>query len=147
MLFKLGSHFPRGKILFLLSCQGVNFNAQRCEFELGYFDINLGGNDINFLFQFARIFCHEFSAQRLIRKGHVHNTGGMSFRRRQIDEAPFAQEIDFFAALKRVLSDKGANLAFFHGDFFQSWDVNFDVEMTGIANDSAILHFNEVFFA
>src|ERR1700754_1829023 len=71
----------------------------------------------------------------------------MAFSAGEIDEAAFAEEVDLAAVLQRGLLPGVARGAFAGRQSLQRRDVDLDVEVARVRNDSAILHQFEVFAA
>ena len=73
----------------------------------------------------------------------------MPFRRREVHQPSFREEVDPLAAsFQHVLVNKGAHaLSHFGGDTPQPGNVNLHVEMPGVADDGPIVHQPEMLFA
>ncbi len=69
----------------------------------------------------------------------------MPFRGRQVNQPPFAQQVDFAPIAQCVLVHKRTHAARLAAQFFQSGDIDFHVEMAGISHQRPILHHREVF--
>src|SRR5271170_798496 len=69
----------------------------------------------------------------------------MAFGGGEVDEAAFAEEINFAAVFHDVFVHEGARGLFRAGELFQRGDINFHVEVSGITDYGAILHFLKVF--
>src|SRR6266478_9107897 len=84
------------------------------------------GDDVYLRLQSFVIRAEVFGGEGLVGETHVHYRGGMAFGGGEIDEAAFG-----LAA----------------GQFFECGDIDLDVEVAGVADDSAALHVFEVFAA
>ena len=69
----------------------------------------------------------------------------MAFGGGEIDEAAVAEEIKFAAVLDGEFVDEGTRALCERGDFFERGDVDFDVEVAGVAHDRTVLHMFEMF--
>src|SRR5579864_1816963 len=70
----------------------------------------------------------------------------MPFGGGQIDQSTFAQQVDLAAVAQRVLFDELARSALRRRHFLQRGNINLDIEVAGVGNDRAILHYFEVIF-
>ena len=71
----------------------------------------------------------------------------MTFRGGEIYEAAFAEQVNLAAAFQRVFIHERANFALAAGQFFERGDINFHVEVAGVADDGAGLHGFEMLVA
>jgi L-ascorbate metabolism protein UlaG (beta-lactamase superfamily) len=85
-----------------------------------------------------------FGGQGLVGKRHIHHGTGVTFGAGQVNQATFAEHVDAATAGQDVLVDGGAGLALFDGNRFDGVDVDFDVEVTAVGDDTTILHGGEV---
>ena len=70
----------------------------------------------------------------------------MAFGRGQINQAAFAQQVDFASVFQRVLFDEGARGALRRRHVLQRGDIDFDVEVSGVGNDRTVFHQREMIF-
>src|SRR5271156_651136 len=103
------------------------------------------GDGVNLRLQVFRVFHYVFGREGLIGEAHVHYYCGVAFGGGQVDEAAFAEEINLAAVFHGVFVHEGAGGLFGAGQLFQRGDINFDVEVAGITDDRAVVHFFEVF--
>ena len=68
----------------------------------------------------------------------------MPLCRRQVDQPSFSQEINFSSILQAVLFDKISYFSLFLGHLRQGWDVDLDIKMARIGNNSSIFHPREM---
>ena len=65
---------------------------------------------------------------------------GWPFGSRQVDQAAFAEQVNLAATLQRVFIYQRANFALAARQFFQRGNINFHVEVAGVANHRAVFH-------
>ncbi len=68
----------------------------------------------------------------------------MAFSGGQVDQAAFAEQVDFAAVGHGVLFDEGFQSAFGFGGGFKRRYIDLDVEMAGVGQDGAVLHDGEI---
>ena len=83
-------------------------------------------------------------AQGLDGEGHVHDLGRVAVARREVDEAPLGEDVDLPAVLQGVGHDVAAGGPGLDGHLRQAGDIDFAVEVAGVAADGAILHREEI---
>src|SRR5256885_3050293 len=71
----------------------------------------------------------------------------MAFGGGEVHQAPFSKEIDFATAFQNVFVNEGTDFPLSAGQFLQRGNIDFHVEVSGIANYRAILHKLEMFGA
>ena len=79
------------------SCSSVRSSIRifmRRQFQARDFLIDQSGHAIDLLLEIRRMPDHVFGAQGLVGEAHVHDTGRMAFRCRQVDEAALAEHIE-----------------------------------------------------
>jgi len=142
----LGSFGAGGEVGCLYGGEGVDFQSHAFEFEVGDFLFDGLWYVVDFGGEFSFLFDDELSDEGLGGEAHVHNGGGVSFGSGEVDESSFGEEEDAFVVFEGEFIDVIADLAAgFLGHFFQADQVEFDVEMSAVADDGAVFHFAEVF--
>ena len=91
----LGAHFPTGEIFLLLVGQLVNRRAHRFEFQRRYMLIKFARKGQHILAELLVVLDDILRGQRLVGKRHIHHHRRVSFCGGQIDQAPFAEHVDF----------------------------------------------------
>ncbi len=81
--------------------------------------VELLGNHVDLLLQRAVVLHQVLDRERLVGEAHVHHGRRMTFRRRQVDEAAFAQQVDLAAVAQRELLDE-SRVVRFDDDIFSS---------------------------
>src|SRR5436309_3101216 len=76
-----------------------------------------------------------FSGKRLVGETHVHYGSWMPLGHREIDETPFAKQINLAAIFQPVFVHKRTHFALATGHFLQRRDVDLHVAMAGVAHD------------
>ena len=72
-------------------------------------------------------------------------TRGVAVGGGQVDQAALAQEVDLAAVFQHVFVDEGAGwLCWTLASFSSAGEVEFDVEVAGVADHGAVLHLGEV---
>src|SRR5579864_4337013 len=96
---------PGGEIFLLLGRELVDLHVEGLELEARDLAVYFLGYGIDLLLEFAGVFDEVLDGERLIREAHVHDDSGMAFGGGKVDEAAFAEEINFAAIAQRVLLD------------------------------------------
>src|SRR5579859_6793160 len=81
-----------------------------------------------------------FGRESLIGEAHVHHSRGMPFRSCKIDKATFPEKINLASVLQEIFVDKRADFALAGRQAFKRRNIDFDVEVAGVANHGAALH-------
>ena len=97
--------------MLLLGGELVELVAHAVELEARDFLVEIFGHDVDLRLQLLVILQQVFGGESLIGEAHIHDGGRMSFGGSQIDEAAFAEEIDFAAVLQQVFVHKRAHFA------------------------------------
>src|SRR5260370_14712951 len=140
----LGAFIPGSEVVFLLRRELVQAVAHGVELEARDFLVQVLRNDINLRLEVLVIGTQVFCGKRLVGEAHIHNGSGVAFGSRKIDDATFGEQIDLSAVLHFKFVDHGADFALAAGQFFERRDIDFDVEVAGVANNRAAFHFFEV---
>ena len=74
--------------------QLIDPDTHRKKFDPSNFLINLKRNGIDSFPQGSMVLHQIFRGKGLVRKTHIHDTGGMALRRSEIDQSPLSQQID-----------------------------------------------------
>src|SRR5688572_2265565 len=99
----LRSLFPRGQILRLLRGEGIDLHAHSLELQAGNFFIDFRGDGVYLLLEFVRVLRHVLSGKRLIRERHIHHGSRMPFSGSEVDEPPFAKDVDLASIFCLIL--------------------------------------------
>src|SRR5215472_4255632 len=144
----LCTHFPRSQVFLLLGCQCIDHHTHAGQLESRDFFIDRSRHRIHLLFEQLVIFHEVFGTERLVRKAHVHDTRGMAFRGRKIDQAAFAKQAHSMSVLSQCkFFDPGPYYATFSGHLLQTRNIEFDIEVAAVADNGAVLHHGEVLTA
>ena len=73
----------------LLVGERIDLDAHGFELEAGDLAVDLTGDGVDLLLELVGVLGHVFGGERLIGEGHVHDGGGVTFGRGQIDQAAF----------------------------------------------------------
>ncbi len=130
-----------GEVFDLFFGEGVDADAHGLEFEFGDPGVDFGGDVVNFGFEGRFVFDGPFGGEGLDGEGHVHDGGGVAVGGGEVDEAAFAEDHDGVAAGDGVAVDELAQ-AFLRllGHLGERDEVEFDVEVAGVADESAVFH-------
>src|SRR5712672_570881 len=138
---------PGGEVVFLFGGELIEAVAHGIELEARDFLVEVFGDNVHLRLEILIVRAQVFGGERLVGEAHVHHGSGMAFGGGKIDEAPFGEQIDLAAILHLVFIHHRTHFALASGQFFQSRDINLDVEVAGVADDRSALHFLEVLAA
>src|SRR5260370_29411746 len=114
--------------------------AHGIELEARDFLVQVLGNYINLRLEVLVIGAEVFGGKRLVRETHVHDGCGMSLGGGEIDEASLGKKIDLTAIFHPIFVDHRAHFALAAGQLLQRGNVDFHVEVAGVANNRTALH-------
>ncbi len=99
-----------GQVFNLFRGQGVDFHPHGGQFQTGDFLVDGRRHRINLLFQ-AGVMLHDiFRGQGLVGEAHVHHGGGVAFRRGQVHQSPFCQQVEAVAVFQGTFFHRISNL-------------------------------------
>src|SRR5919197_4285397 len=140
----LGAVTPGRQVRLLLARERVDLDADRGELEPGDLEVDLARHHVDLSLERLALLHHELGGERLVGEAHVHDGGRMPLRRRQVDEAPFAEhEYAATAAELEFLDERPHDLAAVR-QLGERLEVDLDVEVAGVAYDGAVLQACEV---
>src|SRR5512138_1636195 len=140
----LSTFLPRSHVAALLGCRLIDHRSHRREFETRDLPVDLHRNRVNLPLERGVVLHHELRGERLVRERHVHDRSGMSLRRSEIDQAAVRQEMDPPAVGELELLDEFPDMTARFGQRLESRYLDFDVEVSGIADHCPVLHGAEV---
>src|SRR5258708_5812785 len=135
----LGSFRPTRQILLLLRREAVDLDAHGLELQLGDMLVQVLRYRVNALFQRRVVLHHVVGGKRLVGEAHVHDRCRMAFGGRKVDQSAFAEHIDAAPVAHHVLFDELAGLPTRGRQPAERLQVDFDVEVAGVADDGAVL--------
>src|SRR5258708_4203927 len=144
---KLRSFLQGSEVVFLLRGELVQPVTHGIELEARDFLVQVFGYDIHLRLEVLVIGAQILGGKRVVGEAHVHYGSGMSFGGGKIDEAAFGEEIDLSPILHFKFVDHGADFALVAGQLLKRRDIDFDVEVAGVADDRPAFHFFEVLAA
>src|SRR5690242_7323458 len=140
----LGPYFPRGQIFLLLLGEFVDLDAHARQLQAGDLLVDRRRHGVDELLELLVVFDEIFSAQSLVRKAHVHDARRMPFRRGEVHQAAFSEQAHSLAVAEGKLLYAGTDDPPLPALLFEGRDVDFHVEVAGIAHDGAVLHLREM---
>src|SRR5260221_2282297 len=136
----LCARFPGIQVFILLRSESIDTHSHCLQFETRDLLIKFDGQVIDGRLQFRRMSKHVVGAETLVCKTHGHYTGGMSCRRREINETSLSQEVDMAAIGVGVLVNEVTHTPPGGCEFLKLWNIDLIVEMACICDDCTILH-------
>ena len=140
----LGSHLPGAKVFHLFRGEGVDGDADGLEFQAGDFIIDLLGHRIDLFFEGFRWFFTTNSAPSawLAKLISITEAGWPSAAARLI-RRPSPRTLPSTVSAARTLPHRRALPGLLCGDGRQAVQVQFDVEVPGVANHRPLFIFGK----
>src|SRR5712692_2304380 len=104
-------------------------------------------HDVHLRLQVLVVRAEVFGGERLVGKAHIHYRCGVPLGSGKIDKASFGEQIDLAAVLHLIFVHHRAHFALTAGHLFERRNVDFHVEVAGVANNRSTLHLFEMLAA
>ena len=129
-----------GKVVRLDGGQFTQLNTQLVQMSTGNFFVKLLGQDVDTKGPFTRLSPQGNLSQDLVGERVGHDEGRMASSTTQVDKTTFSEQDNVVTALHGETIDLGLDVDTFNSVSLDIGDIDFDIEMANVTDNSIILH-------
>ena len=135
------------KVVRLLISQRGQLHTKLLKVQTSYFFIQVLGQEVHAQRITLGVVPQFDLGQHLVGEGGTHHEAAVTGGAAQVHQAATGQQDDFVAVGELEEVDLRLDVGFLDGVLFEPRDVDFDVEVTDVADDGFVFHLHEVLTA